>query len=356
MNPFIILKGNLSRDCFLCFRSIWAVVFLLLVSLAFASPAHAQSTEIVNSLPNPSALANSITDPDEDTQTAKRLAALDAMGDILQNTRQGGRYVGRPSPAANEKGALYSAVRKEIFDAHREKLKDNLDAWKAFYHLSLRYERDAQYKLSVIEQHVPSQLAFMKNVYAQDEAYLKNKSKQFNDARFAEYFDAHGNTIVLAIIFVLGSLLIFIATRTTGVKKYSGTVSLVGEGVSENKYGITRRSVVEIGDHVLKNIHTTMIISSYLKAGEEMDLYIAPLWHARFVYAIKREGRPIVKMGMGQLFTSLLAKCLAVGPFWLIKLNEDDREYGLGSIIFGVLALYLFFRSFKAFYNYYSIK
>lgn len=136
------------------------------------------------------------------------------------------------------------------------------------------------------------------------------------------------------------------------MKKYSGELRLVGEGRKEMQYGVSGYSVLEIGNDILKNVHATEMVSTYLQPGEELELYIGPLFFSKYIYALRRSDGRLIKMGIGFFILSLVIKMVAA--FFLIGFATAAE--GIWTLILAAAGVYLLFRSARALYGYIPLK
>ncbi len=136
------------------------------------------------------------------------------------------------------------------------------------------------------------------------------------------------------------------------MKKYSGELQLVGEGRKEMQYGVSGYSVLEIGKDILKNVHATELVSTYLQTGEELELYIGPLFFSKYIYALRRSDGRLIKMGVGLFILSLVIKMV----FALVLFGFGFALGGIGPLILGGLGVYLLLRSVKALYAFIPLK
>jgi len=136
------------------------------------------------------------------------------------------------------------------------------------------------------------------------------------------------------------------------MKKYSGELKVIGNARVEMQHGVSKYSVLEIGDNILKKVSATEIVSTYLSRGENLDLYVGPLFFSKYVYALTRENGSVVKMGIGLFALSFMIKVIISLMFLGLMSVVGGTIYTV-SIIF---CLYLLFRSGIAIKNYVSIK
>lgn len=135
------------------------------------------------------------------------------------------------------------------------------------------------------------------------------------------------------------------------MKKYSGELKVIGASRIEMQHGVSKYSVLEIGDNIIKKVSANEIISTYLSQGKNLDLYVGPLFFSRYVYALGREDSPVVKMGIGLFILSLTVKIIISLMFLGLMSVVGGSVYTVSLVI----VLYLLFRSVMAIKNYVSI-
>lgn len=136
------------------------------------------------------------------------------------------------------------------------------------------------------------------------------------------------------------------------MKKYSGELKVIGNARIEMQHGVSKYSVLEIGDNIIKKVSANEIISTYLSKGNNLDLYVGPLFFSKYVYALNREDGSIVKMGIGLFALSLIIKII-ISLMFLALMSVVGGSIYTVSIVF---CLYLLFRSGIAIKNYASIR
>ena len=138
-----------------------ALIFVfgaLLALNGFANEPYPQS------LPSVSEVIAAIQGENEDDAIARRLAAMDALGELVNERRPGGRYSYEPLAGIEaDRANAYVETFRSLYAAQQQKLAG--DDWKTFYRAYMRYSADKDYKLSVIQQLVPSEAAFMSSIY-----------------------------------------------------------------------------------------------------------------------------------------------------------------------------------------------
>ncbi|WP_421875433.1 hypothetical protein [Marinoscillum sp.] len=139
------------------------------------------------------------------------------------------------------------------------------------------------------------------------------------------------------------------------MKIYSGKLHVVGAGtVRHSKMGTatTTRSVIEIGNHTLRNVRTSNFIESYLDTGKEMDLLIARFLWMKAVYGVRSEGRSHM-IGGSQLYGEAV-----VGLFLAIVLAAIlSSEVPTGGFFLGVvLVVWVIIRRIRAIRQYHRFE
>lgn len=310
----------------------------------FAAPLHATTW------PTAAQVFTAVHGKDERDTGARRLAALDALIELVKEKRPGGKFSGQtfPAPMA-EKLAEYNGAHRSLF-SEMQAMYSGSD-WKSFYKGYLGYSGDKAFKLSVIEQLVPDEAGFMAGIYqmiieqqsARGNAILTEKRAAF----FAEYRHLIGYAIL--------GLAVLLALWSSRMRVYTGRLQRLGEGRKEYRYGVTRLSVVEIGSKMIKGVSMTEIVSSYMDLSKEMTLYVAPLFHTRFIYGVRLADGRLIRMGFGLIGLSLFAKLLVLAPLAAAAgvFDQDPAEVDL--IGFAIIATYLLLRSVRAFIHYFSM-
>ena len=192
----------------------------------------------------------------------------------------------------------------------------------------------------------------MAGIYGMILSQQAQRGQDERDADFAKFDEEYGETIVYAVLASLGVLSFLIAVRLTRMRVYSGELKHVGEGRKEMRYGITLRSIIEVGDTSIRGIAVPEVISSYMNPGEQIEMYIAPVYHAKIIYAVRLEDGQLVKMGVGQLVLALVMKLVFFSVFLGFGFAVADTA---GFMAAGVIAVYFGVRSIRAFSNYASI-
>ena len=101
------------------------------------------------------------------------------------------------------------------------------------------------------------------------------------------------------------------------MKKYSGKINTVGNGIVNLQNGATTYSVIQIEDNFLQNITSSGMISSYLTPGYNADLYVKSSFSKKDIIAIKREDGIIIKPKPFTVFMKMLLEILLV-PFAVV--------------------------------------
>lgn len=329
-------------------RQLVAIVILLLAPIAFGQQTYLEE------LPSPETVFAEVRGDDESDTAARQLAAIDSLIELIKEKKPGGKFSGTLSPAAAQQLAAYNDAHRTLYSAQKTALSG--DEGRSFYQAYLGYSGDKEYKLSVIQQFVPNEAPFMAGVYqlilSQQAQRGQDARQDVRDAEFAKFDEEYGETIVYAVFASLGVLSFLIAVRLTRMRVYSGELKLVGEGRKEMQYGITRRSVIEVGNTSIRGIAVPEVISSYMNTGEQIEMYVAPVYHAKVIYAVRPEDGRLVKMGVGQLVLSLVMKLVVSVPLLGFGYAVGANA---GLMAAGVVAIYWGVRSVRAFSNYASI-
>lgn len=108
------------------------------------------------------------------------------------------------------------------------------------------------------------------------------------------------------------------------MKIYSGRLKLIGDGTIEhNKMGPSRtiRSVVEIGDHTLRNIRTDNYIESYLNVGQEMKILVAKFLWKQAIFGVHHNGKSY-KVRKADVWMDIPLMLLVILGFYLLVASE----------------------------------
>jgi hypothetical protein len=144
-----------------------------------------------------------------------------------------------------------------------------------------------------------------------------------------------------------------LAKNEESMKKYVGELKLVGFGTIDHRYMITKYSVIEVGDNILKKILANQLISSFLNPGNVKEIYIGPLFFMNYIYALRKEDGQLIKMGIKPFIISLGIKLLFLFLGCLGVWFVPESYIGYVMVIFSAFLLY---RSFQAITKYVSLE
>ncbi len=340
-------------------RLLVFVAGLLLTQVCHADDAYLET------LPSPETVLASVTGDGEVDLAVRQVVALQAFDFLISEKRPGGVF-SHYSDAEQEKRLEYMNLAWELIEIHTAK-------YPAFEAAHGRLRMDNDYLLSVIREHVPDEVPYMEaGIERVNEVRARHSAEErwgFSvdslKMRWNDFVDAAVGSIPLLIFVAVTVVVVIVSWSSTRLKTFSGRLKRYGSGRKDSRYGITRRSFIEIGDRVIKRVMCTEIVDSNLDVGTEMELYIGRLFHGRFLYAVRREDGRLFKMGFSQILLSaaiktflLLITTQLLLDVWM-PFGEDSQGEDIPlkvSFVWTVIAGYYGMRSVRAIMNYISIK
>jgi len=118
------------------------------------------------------------------------------------------------------------------------------------------------------------------------------------------------------------------------MKIYSGKLRLVGDGRVE-RGNCTVRSVIEIGDHTLRDIRADNYIETYLNVGQEMKILVAKFLWRQAILGVHYNGKSY-KVSKGSVFFDIPLMLLIILGFYALVasvLGFVGHLMGIASII-----------------------
>lgn len=74
--------------------------------------------------------------------------------------------------------------------------------------------------------------------------------------------------------------------------KVSGRLSMMGHGVWSS--GSSKVSVIEIGEHTLRNVRVSDYLKNYLEVGDTLDIEVVPSFWGLLLVGVRRNGKTYV--------------------------------------------------------------
>ena len=101
------------------------------------------------------------------------------------------------------------------------------------------------------------------------------------------------------------------------MKKYSGQIKTIGNGIINLHNGVTKYSVIHIGDHFLQNINASGTISTYLTLGHDADVYVSGRFLNKTIVALKIRDGIYVKPGFLSILRKIFTEAIMI-PFVIL--------------------------------------
>ena len=106
------------------------------------------------------------------------------------------------------------------------------------------------------------------------------------------------------------------------MKKYAGELKMVGQGTTEirtsgNTY--SKVSVIEIGDHDVRNVTANGYMLSQLIPGTPTELWVQPFAMGKYLMGVRRDGK-LRRAGIKPFLFQLMMMFGILMPLWLLTL------------------------------------
>ena len=109
------------------------------------------------------------------------------------------------------------------------------------------------------------------------------------------------------------------------MKRYAGTLQMVGEGATELRSSgstYTKLSVIEIGDHDVRGVIANGYMASQLIPGTPTEIWVQPFAMGRYLMGVRREDadgrRKLRRAGVMPFVFHGLMMLVIAGPLFLL--------------------------------------
>ena len=109
------------------------------------------------------------------------------------------------------------------------------------------------------------------------------------------------------------------------MKRYTGTLKMVGEGATELRSSgstYTKLSVIEIGDHDVRGVTANGYMASQLIPGTPTEIWVQPFAMGRYLMGVRREDaegrRKLRRAGIMPFVFHAMMMLVIAGPLFLL--------------------------------------